>query len=363
MKNTAEVSPAAGGAKPPKSVSGFHKQCKKRGEQSSPSARLITFVLHMYKQLTSEQRYTISVLLQKKFSQSFIANAIGVSESTVCREIKRNSTAKGTYDVHHAEQMARHRKSKNHGNRSISSYVRSRVFSIIRNEQWSPEQVSGWLEKEEGVRVSKSTIYNWIASLSPHHKDNIRNHLRQGGRKRKDGKKSRGIPIPNRVSIEERPADNCGQTVGDWELDTIVGKDGKGAIVTLVERKSCYMLMEKMSTGKQAKPVAEAVVRLIKGAGLPVRSITTDNGTEFAAHETIARELGVHIYFAHPYSSWEKGSIENINGLIRQYIPKKTDFRGVSNAMIKAVIEKLNNRPRKKNGFVKPVDFIKKHFY
>ncbi len=122
------------------------------------------------------------------------------------------------------------------------------------------------------------------------------------------------------------------------------------------------MLMEKLETGKQALPLAHAVVRLLREAGLPVRTITTDNGSEFAAHELIERELGTTVYFAHPYSSWEKGAIENMNGLIRQYIPKKTDFRGLSNTFIAHVMLKLNNRPRKKNQFNKPIDMVKKNF-
>ena len=116
--------------------------------------------------------------------------------------------------------------------------------------------------------------------------------------------------------------------------------------------------MEKLDTGKQAVPLAHAVVKLLKGSRLPVRTITTDNGSEFAAHEIISRELGTIVYFAHPYSSWEKGAIENMNGLIRQYIPKKTDFKGISNTMIANIMEKINNRPRKKNGFMKPKDII-----
>lgn len=150
-----------------------------------------------------------------------------------------------------------------------------------------------------------------------------------------------------------------GQTVGVWEMDTIVGKDGKGAIVTLVERKNLYMLMKKLDTGKKAKPIASSVISLLKSSGLPVRSITTDNGTEFAEHQTIAKELGTNDYFAHPYSSWEKGTIENMNGLIRQCIPKKTDFKGISNGWVEHVMHKLNKSPRKKNGFLRTVDVVK----
>lgn len=313
----------------------------------------------MYKQLTSEQRYTISVLLQKKFSLSFIAETIGVSVSTVSREINRNSNEKGIYNCHLAILRARRRNSNNPGNRSVKPYVRSRVFELIRHEQWSPEEVSGWLRREEGIKVSKSTIYNWIAASSPHHKDNIRKHLRHGEHKGRTSNMSGSALISNRVSIDERPVEADGRSIGDWEMDTIVGKNGKGAIVTLVDRKSCYMLMEKLETGKQTVPLAHAVVRLLRESQLPVRTITTDNGSEFAAHEIIARELGTTVYFAHPYSSWEKGAIENMNGLIRQYIPKKTNFKGISKGMIKHIIEKLNNRPRKKNQFQKPKDMIK----
>ena len=137
-----------------------------------------------------------------------------------------------------------------------------------------------------------------------------------------------------------------GRWTRSWE------RTARGAIVTLVERKSRFMLMEKLDSGKRA------VVRLLKGSGLPVRTIITDNRTEFAAHEIITRELGTTVYFAHPYCSWEKGAIENMNGLVRQYIPKRTDFRGISRAYVREIVEKLNNRPRKKNGFSKPADMI-----
>ena len=289
----------------------------------------------MYKQLTSEQRYTISVLLQKKCSLSFIAKTIGVSVSTVSLEKRRNSNVQGVYDGRLATLKARRRKAGMPGNRSISPHVRSRVFELIRREQWSPEQISGWLMKQEGLSVSKSSIYNWIATVSPYNKDNIRRHLRHGGRKARRSASSTRTPIHNRVSIDDRPAHANGQTVGDWEMDTIVGKDGKGAIVILVERKSSFMLMEKLDSGKRAVPLAHAVVRLLKGSGLPVRTIITDNGTEFAAHEIIARGLGTTVCFAHPYCSWEKGAIENMNGLVRQYIPKGTDLRGISRAYVR----------------------------
>ncbi len=133
-----------------------------------------------------------------------------------------------------------------------------------------------------------------------------------------------------------------------WVAIVVLNNMVFAAAVTLVERKSCFMLMEKLDTGKQAVPLANAVVRLIRESGLPVRSITTDNGPECAAHEIIARKLNTKVYFAQQYCSWEKGAIENMNGLIRQYIPKKSDFRGIPRLYVKSILEKLNNRPRKK---------------
>lgn len=313
----------------------------------------------MYKQLTSEQRYTISVLRQKKMSNTFIAQVIGASKSTISREIARNSNAKGVYDPRMAELKKRRRKSRNPGNRSIPKALRAKVFRLIREEQWSPEQVSGYLDLK-GERVSKSTIYNWINATSVHYSDNIRKFLRHNGRKYKKAGSGKPVTIKNRVSIDERPSDGYGNSVGDLEMDTIVGKDGKGVIVTLVDKCSSFLMMRKLDTGKKAAPLAQAVIEMIKDSRLPVRSITTDNGTEFAEHETISRELGCIVYFAHPYSSWEKGAIENMNGLIRQYIPKKCCFDNYTNEDIINIQNKINRRPRKKNGFLTPMEIISK---
>jgi len=164
--------------------------------------------------------------------------------------------------------------------------------------------------------------------------------------------------ILNRISIEQRPTDANGQTIGDWEMDTIAGKGGKGAIVTLVEKKSSYMMMKKLVKGKQAVPLAMTVVKMLREEKIAVRSITTDNGIEFAAHQIIAKELNTNVFFTHPYASWEKGAVENMNGLIRQYITKNVDFRGISEKMIHNIQIKLSNRPRKKNQYRKPIQLI-----
>ena len=314
----------------------------------------------MYKQLISEQRYTISVLLQKKMSRTFIAQVINVNTSTISREIVRNSNSKGVYDPRQAELKTRRRKSRNPGNRSISQELRTEVFRLIREEQWSPEQVSGRLGIE-GKKVCKSTIYNWINATSPHYKDNIRNYLRRRGKKYAKSSAGKPVSIKNRVSIDERPSEGFAQGVGDLEMDTIVGKDGKGAIVTLVDKYSSLLLMRKLDTGKKAAPLAKAVIEIVKEAKIKVKSITTDNGTEFAEHEEISKQLECPVYFAHPYSSWEKGAIENMNGLIRQYIPKKENFENYTHHDIYLIQNKINGRPRKKNGFLTPNEVISKH--
>ena len=168
--------------------------------------------------------------------------------------------------------------------------------------------------------------------------------------------------IKNRVSIHERPKEADGMRFGDWEMDLIVDKD-QNAILTLVERSSDRFLMEKLRHGKQAMPLARTVWRLLlpyKGEGL--KTITTDNGPEFAAHEWIARKLNVQVYFTDSYSSWQKGNIENTNKLIRQYIPKGTDISQVTDKKIAMIQNKINKRPREKLNFMTPNEVFFKHY-
>ena len=171
--------------------------------------------------------------------------------------------------------------------------------------------------------------------------------------------------IPNRISIHERPPEADGKRFGDWEMDTIIGKNGKGAIVTLVERSTNFILMEKLENGKEPKALAKVVTRLLfpyKKTG--VLTITTDNGSEFCSHELISKKLdGAPIYFADSYCSWQKGAIENSNKLIRQYIPKGTDFQLVTNKLIRMIQSKINVRPREKLKYDSPKKVFFSHFY
>ena len=306
----------------------------------------------MYKQLTSEQRYTISVLLQNRTKQKEIAKAINVSPSTVSREIRRNSGVRGRYNWETAQANAVQTKRRKPGNRSIDKDVMEETKHLLVTEQWSPEQISGVLPKD-GKYISHETIYRMIrkdkaegGTLYKHCRHKLKRRARPVGGRR--------ISIPNRTSISERPAEVDGKRFGDFEMDTIVGRGNHGAIVTLIERSTSMLFMRKLKKGKNAKDLARTVIHLLSPFKEHVKSITTDNGTEFACHEMIGKSLGVTIYFADPYASWQKGAIENANGLIRQYVPKTETFEHVSHQQITKYSKKINIRPRKKFEFKTP---------
>ena len=306
----------------------------------------------MYKQLTSEQRYTISVLLQNRTKQKEIAKAINVSPSTVSREIRRNSGVRGRYNWETAQANAVQTKRKKPGNHSIDKDVMEEAKHLLVTEQWSPEQISGVLAKD-GKYISHETIYRMIrkdkaegGTLYKHCRHKLKRRARPVGGRR--------ISIPNRTSISERPAEVDGKRFGDFEMDTIVGRGNHGAIVTLIERSTSMLFMRKLKKGKNARELARTVIHLLSPFKEHVKSITTDNGTEFACHEMIGKSLGVTIYFADPYASWQKGAIENANGLIRQYVPKTEMFEHVSHQQITKYSKRINIRPRKKLEFKTP---------
>ena len=303
----------------------------------------------MYKQLTSEQRYTISVLLQNRTKQKDIAKAINVSASTVSREIRRNSGVRRHYNWETAQANAVQTRRRKPGNRSVDKDVMEEAKRLLITEQWSPEQISGVLAKD-GKYISHETIYRMIrkdkaegGTLYKHCRHKLKHRTRPVGGKR--------ISIPNRTSISERPTEADGKRFGDFEMDTIVGRGNHGAIVTLIERSTNMLFMRKLKNGKNAKELARTVIHLLSPFKDHIKSITTDNGTEFACHEMITKSLGVTIYFADPYASWQKGAIENANGLIRQYVPKKETFEHISQQQITKYSKKINMRPRKKLDF------------
>lgn len=314
----------------------------------------------MYKQLTSEQRYTISVLLSKGLKKKEIAEAIGVSNSTITRELQRNSSKRGVYKWEIAQKQAEKRSKRTPGNRAISKAIWSSVKHYLVDEQWSPEQISGCLSKD-GIKISHETIYAWIRE-DKRNRGTLYKHLRHRLKHRKKYVGAGRSCIINRKSIHERPAEADGKRFGDLEMDTIVGPNNQQAIVTLVDRNTNMLFMKKLKYGKDAKNLALTVIEMLKPIKKKLKTITTDNGKEFSAHEIISEALGVDVFFTDPYSSWQKGAIENANGLIRQYIPKKVSFNDYDDKDIKDIEEKINRRPRKKLGFETPIERFSKIF-
>lgn len=229
----------------------------------------------------------------------------------------------------------------------------------MTKEQWSPAQISGWRHKHGKESVCVETIYAYIRADKQKGGD-LWTHCRHQLKHRKRQVSVPYTAVQNRTMIDERPPEWNGSTPGDFEMDTIVGKDGNGAIVTIVERNTNFTMARKLPEGKNAKALAKTVILMLLPYIGKIRSITTDNGSEFSEHLLIAKRLKTKIFFAHPYSSWEKGCIEYHNKLIRQYIPKGTDFNTISDEMLKEIIIKINKRPRMKIGFSAPVaEFFK----
>jgi transposase, IS30 family len=313
-----------------------------------------------YKQLDFEKRCQIYGLWKAGYNQSEIAKEIGVHKSTISREFRKNitfvRTALGSwqYKPNYAQEYADERQRKKRKyikfTKEVEDFVREKLL-----QEWSPEQISGYAKRHHLFSLSHERIYQFI--LADKEKGgNLYKHLRHQHKKyrKRYGSPKRQGPIKNRVMIDDRPEIvNAKQRLGDWEIDTIIGKQHKQAIVTLVERVSKKTLIGQVRN-KQADFVKAQVIRLLNSFKPYVLTITADNGGEFSQHEQIAAALETRIYFAHPYHSWERGLNENTNGLIRQYIPKGKDFDELTNTDIIKIQERLNNRPRKSLGYATP---------
>lgn len=313
-----------------------------------------------YKQLTYEQRCQIEVLKKSGFTQAEIAAAVGVSQSTISRELVRNSGLRG----YRHKQAQRTAMARRESARRVTKMTPELTLLINKKlaEKWSPEQISGWLLREHQILLSHERIYQHVWADKADGGELYRN-LRRHGRKyhkRSNGKTNRG-QIKNRVSIDDRPAVvDAKSRIGDWEIDTVIGKGHRGALVTIVERATQFTLSARLDD-KSAEAVTEATIELLKPFAAALQTITADNGKEFSYHEKITQELEVQVYFAHPYHSWERGLNENTNGLLRQYWPKSTDFKKVTQEEVDAVIYQLNNRPRKTLGFETPSYLMQNH--
>lgn len=308
----------------------------------------------MYNHLTSQQRYAISTFLQNGWSRAKIADTIGVAPSTITREINRNSGSHGNYNWETAQKNTNYRKKRKPGNRAISQDIKNEAIRLLVEEQWSPEQISAVL-RERGMLISHETIYRMIRK-DKKEGGTLYLYCRHGLKHRTRPINGGGSTICNRINISKRPIEADGRRFGDFEMDTIVGKGNHGAILTLTEKNTGMLFMRKLNKGKDAKELAKTVVRILKPYKSFLKSITTDNGLEFAYHQYITRKLGVLVYFTDPYSSWQKGLIENQNGLIRQYIPKSSSFDDISHQFVTKVAGKINSRPREKLKFRTPFE-------
>jgi len=291
-------------------------------------------------------------MYKQGYSQKKIADAIGKDKSVISRELKRNRDDKGQYSFTFAQMCVDVRKERLSQPRTMTGEVINRINRLMREKQWSPEQIVGYCRIKKYKMVSVERIYQYIREDKAAGGDLYkccRNKLKH--RKRPVGK---SIPIKDRVSIDERPPEADGTRFGDWEMDLIVGPGNKDAMVTLVERSVGYSMIMKLPHGKNAKELAKAVYTMLLPYKKWVKTITTDNGSEFAEHKWLAKMLDTKIYFAHPYSSWEKGLIEYTNRLYRQYIPKGVSFSNFTDDDIKQFQYKINARPRKKLDYRSP---------
>ena len=307
-----------------------------------------------YTHLTMDERNVIFRMRVQKYSQAEIARCLGRPRSTIWREMRRNAGCEGCYFSGTAQAQANARR-RSHirrpktGDEKLMAWVEGKL-----RRKWSPEQISGRL-REVGVAalpgrtISHQTVYRWIWG-DRQRAEALKPFLRVAckARRKPYGKPSKRGQIPGRVSIDERPAVVDGrQRIGDWEGDTVVGKGRTGYVVTAVERHSRYLVARTLSartTEAVRRKLHESMRRL---PGAKRLTMTVDNGKEFAAHARIGRVLGLSVFFAHPYSAWQRGTNENTNGLLRQYVPKGSDVSQLTDWQLESYVRSLNNRPRK----------------
>jgi transposase, IS30 family len=313
-----------------------------------------------YHQLTSEERYALSLLRKQGLSQRGIARALDRSPSTISRELRRNVRQKTWYRAKDADDIAHTRRRVSRRYRRLSDAQWGLICSMLR-KLWSPEQIVGRLRKRGVVLVSYETIYRYIWA-----------DRRRGGslyrclrgslklrRKRKGSYDSRGR-LAGKRSISERPpgAQNRSR-VGHLEGDTMIGSSDQHCVITLVDRKTGYVSIGKLK-GRTAEEANRKAIELLRRGPRPTRTLTLDNGTEFHSYKAIEAATGARVYFATPHHAWERGTNENTNGLIRQYLPKRQSMREVDQRWCDWIARELNERPRKRLGYRTPAECYEK---
>ena len=306
-----------------------------------------------YRQITFEERYTLGLLRQRGLAPAAIARVLGRHRSTIAREVRRNHACDGTYRPPLADGYARARRSRSRRNRRFSAAALQRVATLI-GEQWSPEQVAGHLRLQGLLQISHETIYRYIWA-DKRHGGRLYTHLRgarKQRRKRYGRYDSRGR-VAGKRPITARPAAvETRAQLGHWEADTVLGA-GRPCILSMVERKTGYVVIGQLRARTTAE-VNQRATRLIQRQRRPVRTITADNGTEFHGYAAIEQATDARFYFATPHHAWERGTNENTNGLIRQYLPKRRSMAHLKQHDCDVIAAKLNNRPRKRLGYRTP---------
>lgn len=308
--------------------------------------------MRTYHQLTREQRYQIAALLKSGHNQSEIAWYLGVHKSTVSRELRRN-VATHDYLPRHAHLLALARRSGKARCRLTARHW-TEVHRLVRLD-WSPQQIAERAQAEGAFRVSPEWIYQHLLRNRRLGGD-LHLHLRCQKIRRKRYGKARRVrgAIAGRVGINKRPAVVAERTrLGDWEGDTLAGCRWRTGVLTLIERKSRYTQLARL-TNKSAPVTAATVAQRLKPHAARVRTLTVDNGQEFARHQIITRRLKTPVYFADPYAPWQRGTVENVNGLLRQYFPKTLDFTAIAHGDLRQAEHRLNHRPRKCLGYRTP---------
>lgn len=316
-----------------------------------------------YKHLGFEDRVRIEMLLREGVSQAEIARKIGYDRATVGREISARSTPNGYFAKHAQTSYAGKRKACHPRNKIEETTIGGFVIGKIR-EGWSPETIAGRIEKEigEGIRKASDTlcaetIYQFIYDSDFGKREKLWQYLRRGKKRRtkKQGRRSQSEPIVNRVFIDERPKQvELREEVGHWESDAVIYPNKK-ALNTLLERKTRFGIITKLER-KTAEATTAAVTSRLQGH--VVKSLTQDNGTENSGHEKVSENLSAPVYFCHPYHSWEKGSNENFNGLVRRYLPRGKSIDDLAQEELDDIAWELNNRPRKVLGFSTPQEML-----
>jgi IS30 family transposase len=315
-----------------------------------------------YKHLLAEEREEICVLHSQGYSEDDIGRAIGRAKSTVSRELSRNASPEyQCYRAGRAQQRAEARRATaSHHQRLKCDTIRDYVRAHLQ-EDWTPELIAGRLPLEHpGLSISVEAVYQYIYAADTPDRERLIDRLPRQHRKRKPkgkGRKAKKIIIPSPVSIDLRPKRVAKRKEpGHWEGDSMVSRASTAALNTLVERTWRLTFITKIPR-KTAPETTAAVIRRLRYLPPEQRqTLTLDNGTENAGHQKITKAIGTKCYFAHPYHSWERGSDEQVNGLIRRYLPKGTDFSMISDQQVQAIEDKLNNRPRKCLGFKTPLE-------